>query len=98
MSPSSKSSSSAGGGGGFFGLPASSPGCSLFLPVPPILFPLIRSTDALRSDNTVTSVHRPQSHSLSQSHPLVSIIAATGQSFLHFSGLQCKGRRNQEPS
>src|SRR5258708_39236834 len=50
-----------------------------------MMFPLIECIEIL--------TNRHQSHRV-----LTGIIAGAGQSFLPFSGVQCKGRRNQEPS
>src|SRR5258707_5656529 len=50
-----------------------------------MMFPLTECIEIL--------TNRPQSHRV-----LTGIIAGAGQSFLPFSGVQCKGRRNQEPS
>jgi len=50
-----------------------------------MMFPLIECIEIL--------TNRPQSHRV-----LTGILAGAGQSFLPFSGVQCKGRRNQEPS
>src|SRR5450755_2665505 len=89
MSPSSTSSSSPGLGGDFFDLSSSLPGRSFFLPVPPMLFPLIGWIEALRQRHghicTLTSIPPP----------LAGILTAVRQSFLPFSNIQCKGRRNQ---
>jgi hypothetical protein len=43
-------------------------------------------------------MHRDIDESTSISPRLTAILAVVGQSFLPFSGVQCKGRRNQEPS
>src|SRR5258705_11936979 len=50
-----------------------------------MMFPLTECIEIL--------TNRPQSHRV-----LTGIIAGAVQSFLPFSGVQCKGRRNQEPS
>src|SRR5258706_3385294 len=50
-----------------------------------MMFPVTEAMEIL--------TNRPQSHRV-----LTGILSGAGQSFLPFSGVQCKVRRNQEPS